>query len=496
MKKYVVSLDQGTTSSRAIIFDNDQHIVGMTQRELPQIYLNNGWIEHDPMEIYSTQYGVLIEAISKYSIPVEEIAAIGITNQRETSILWDKNTGKPVYNAIVWQCRRTSSICEQLKKDGHTDYIKNATGLIIDAYFSATKIKWILDNVEGLRKRAENGEILFGTVDTWLAWKLSKGKVHATDYSNASRTMLFNINTLEWDQKILDILDIPRCILPEVHPSSYTYGNADILNYDVPIAALAGDQQSSLFGQCCYEKGQAKNTYGTGCFLLMNTGNSPCRSTNGLLSSIAATTDEKDIQYVLEGSVFAGGSVIQWLRDELHLFAESSDAEYYARQVEDTGGVYVVPAFTGLGAPYWDMYARGTITGITRGTKRAHLIRAAQESIAFQSSDLVECMQNDTGLKLNELNVDGGASRDVFLMKFQSDILNIPIQRPEIKEITALGIAQLAGLCVGFWKDKKELIEKRPRITVIHPSMEDEHRQAIIKGWRKAVSRSLDWIEH
>ena len=496
MKKYIIALDQGTTSSRAIVFDKNQNVVGLAQHALPQIYPEEGWVEHDPMEIYATQYGVMAEAITKNNISIEEIAAIGITNQRETTILWDKATGKPIYNAIVWQCRRTAEICEQLKKDGWEKYIKKATGLLIDAYFSATKVKWILDKVEGARERAKKGEILFGTVDTWLMWKLSQGKIHATDYSNASRTMMFNINTLKWDKKILEILDIPEEMLPEVHPSSFIYGNADILNNAIPIAAVAGDQQASLFGQGCFEKGQAKNTYGTGCFLMMNTGDKPCRSKNSLLTSIAASTQENCVQYVLEGSIFSGGSVVQWLKDELHFFETSADSEKYACEVCDTGGVYVVPAFTGMGAPYWDMYARGCIMGITRGTKNAHIIRAALESIAFQTHDLVECMQKDTGISLSALNVDGGASGNNFLMQFQSDILQIPVQRPEMKEITSLGIAQLAGLAIGMFKNIEEIRVVQRNITVLNPAMNEEIRKKLLHGWEKAVSRSRDWVEH
>lgn len=496
MKRYIISLDQGTTSSRAIIFDNEQNIVGMAQRELTQIYPKEGWVEHDPVEIYATQYGVMAEALTRTNLSIDEIAAIGITNQRETTILWDKATGKPVYNAIVWQCRRTAEICEELKKAGNEAYIKEATGLLIDAYFSATKVKWILDNVEGAREKAERGEILFGTVDTWLMWKLSQGKIHATDFSNASRTMMFNINTLEWDQKILDILGIPACILPEVHASSHVYGNADILNNAVPIAAVAGDQQASLFGQGCFEKGQAKNTYGTGCFLMMNTGSTPCRSNNSLITSIAAGVEEKKVQYVLEGSIFSGGSVVQWMKDELGFFDQSAESEYHACQVEDTGGVYVVPAFTGMGAPYWDMYARGCIMGITRGTKSAHIIRAALESIAFQTRDLVECMQKDTGIQLTELNVDGGASGNNFLMQFQSDVLQIPVRRPAMKEITALGIAQLAGLAVGLFASLSEVQAVKRDITVLRPAMPQEQLCRLLRGWEKAVSRCRDWVEH
>ncbi len=495
MPKYILSLDQGTTSSRAILFDGEQNIVAMEQKEFPQLYPNEGWVEHDPMEIYSSQYSVMMGLIAKSGIEVSDIMAIGITNQRETTILWDKETGRPVYNAIVWQCRRTADICEDLKARGLEDYIRKTTGLVIDAYFSGTKIKWILDNVEGLRERAERGEILFGTVDSWLVWKLTGGKVHVTDYTNASRTMIFNINTLEWDDRMLKELDIPRCILPKVRPSSEVYGYVNIQGTDVPIAGIAGDQQAALFGQKCFSQGQAKNTYGTGCFLLMNIGSKPCESKSGLITTIAASTSKDEVQYALEGSVFAGGSVIQWLRDEMRFFTESCDAEYYARKVEDTGGVYIVPAFTGLGAPYWDMYARGCIVGLTRGTKRAHLIRAAQESIAFQSMELVTCMEKDTGLKLAELNVDGGASRDSFLMQFQSDVLGKPVQRPMIRETTALGAAYLAGLATGMWESKEKLKSLWGIDVEFTPDMEDEKRKRLIKGWKKAVSRSLDWVE-
>ena len=495
MPKYILSLDQGTTSSRAILFDAEKNIVAMEQKEFPQLYPRDGWVEHDPMEIYSSQYAVMMGLIAKSGIDASDIAGIGITNQRETTILWDKNTGKPVYNAIVWQCRRTADICEELKTRGLADYIRKTTGLVIDAYFSGTKIKWILDNVEGLRERAERGEILFGTVDTWLVWKLTGGKAHVTDYTNASRTMIFNINTLDWDERMLRELGIPRCMLPEVRPSSEIYGYTSIQGVDVPISGIAGDQQAALFGQRCFEAGQAKNTYGTGCFLLMNTGSKPCESKSGLLTTVAASVSEKDVQYALEGSVFVGGAVIQWLRDEMRFFTESCDAEYYAQRVKDTGGVYIVPAFTGLGAPYWDMYARGCIVGITRGTKRAHIIRAAQESIAYQSMELVECMQKDTGLTLSELNVDGGASRDAFLMQFQSDVLGIPVRRPAIRETTALGAAYLAGLATGLWKSKNELKEQNGADARFTPNMDGETRISLIKGWKKAVGRSLDWAE-
>ena len=493
-KKYILALDQGTTSSRAIIFDKAQNIVAMAQKEFTQIYPKEGWVEHDAMEIYSSQYGVMIEAIVKSGINPEEIASIGITNQRETTILWDKNTGRPVYNAIVWQCRRTADICDKLVEKGLSDYIRKTTGLVPDAYFSATKIKWILDNVEGVREKAEKGEILFGTVDSWLVYKLTNGKVHITDYTNASRTMLFNIHDLKWDEKLLEELDIPASMLPEVRPSSEIYGYTNIQGTEIPIAGIAGDQQAALFGQRCFEKGEAKNTYGTGCFLLMNTGDVPYESKSGLITTIAVGIDGK-VEYALEGSVFVGGAVIQWLRDEMRFLNESRDAEYYAKKVSDTGGVYLIPAFTGLGAPYWDMYARGTIVGITRGTKREHIIRAAQESIAYQSMDLVNAMEKDTGLKLSVLNVDGGASRDSFLMQFQADVLNKTIQRPVIKETTALGAAYLAGLATGMWKDRSELKKSWRCDATFAPDMENERREKLVKGWHKAVGRSLNWAE-
>ncbi len=495
MKRYILALDQGTTSSRAILFDQEQKIVEMAQKEFTQLYPREGWVEHDPMEIYSSQYAVMMEVIAKSGVNVSEIAGIGITNQRETTILWDRKTGRPIHHAIVWQCRRTAGIVDQLKADGHTESIRQATGLIPDAYFSATKVKWILDHVEGARERARRGEILFGTVDSWLIWKLTGGAVHVTDYTNASRTMLYNIKTLEWDQKLLDILDIPFEILPEVHNSSEIYGYTAIQDEQIPIAGIAGDQQAALFGQTCFGKGEAKNTYGTGCFLLMNTGTTPCDSKNGLLTTIAIGLDGK-VQYALEGSVFVGGAVIQWLRDELRFITESRDAEYYARKVDSTGGVYIVPAFTGLGAPYWDMYARGCIVGLTRGTKREHLIRAAQESIAYQSMELVEAMEKDTGTPMSELNVDGGASRDTFLMQFQSDILNKPVCRPQIQETTALGAAYLAGLATGVWKDQEEIRRMRGNTVRFLPNMHSETRETLVRGWKKAVGRSLDWADH
>ena len=456
MKKYIVALDQGTTSSRAIVFDRAQNIVAVAQKEFPQIYPQSGWVEHDPMELYSGQYGVMMEAIMRGGIDPAEIAAIGITNQRETTVVWDKTTGKPVYNAIVWQCRRTAEICDRLRAEGWERYIKDTTGLVLDAYFSATKIKWILDHVEGAREKAKRGELLFGTVDTWLLWKLTGGRVHATDYTNASRTMLYDIHKLCWDEKLAAVLDIPMQMLPEVRDSSGILGCCNVQGCEIPIAGIAGDQQAALFGQCCFSRGDAKNTYGTGCFLLMNTGEEACVSRHGLVTTIAAGLNGK-ITYALEGSVFVGGAVIQWLRDEMRFLSDSRDAEYYAKKVDSTGGVYFVPAFTGLGAPYWDMYARGAIVGITRGTKPEHIIRAAQESIAYQSMDLVEAMEKDTGVPLRALKVDGGASRDEFLMQFQADILGKKVLRPVVRETTALGAAYLAGLAVGFWRDTDEI---------------------------------------
>ena len=495
MKQYVIALDQGTTSSRCILFDRDQNIVGVAQREFTQHYPKPGWVEHDPMEIWSSQSSVLTEVMAQTGISPAEVAAIGITNQRETTIVWDKTTGRPIYNAIVWQCRRTASLCQQLLADGEFPrYIKEHTGLLIDAYFSATKLKWILDHVEGAREKAEAGELLFGTVDSWLVWKLTGGKVHVTDYTNASRTMLFDIRRLCWDEEICRRLDIPMSMLPQVRDSSGVYGMANLQGVEVPIAGIAGDQQAALFGQACFAPGEAKNTYGTGCFLLMNTGETLYRSENGLLSTIAIGLDGR-VQYALEGSVFVGGAVIQWLRDELRFISESRDAEYYASKVPDTGGVYLVPAFTGLGAPYWDMYARGALVGLTRGTNRDHIIRAAQESIAYQSWDLVHAMEKDTGIPLTQLNVDGGASRDRFLMQFQADILDRPVFRPVIRETTALGAASLAGLAVGFWKDREELRQRRKADTFYRPAMDPDTRTRLLDGWHKAVGRSLNWAD-
>ena len=495
MKQYVIALDQGTTSSRCILFDREQNIVGVAQREFTQIYPKPGWVEQDPMEIWSSQSSVLTEVLAQTGIAPTEVAAIGITNQRETTIVWDKATGRPIYNAIVWQCRRTASLCEELKADGaFSSYIKEHTGLLIDAYFSATKLKWILDHVEGARERAKAGELLFGTVDSWLVWKLTGGKAHVTDYTNASRTMLFDIQNLCWDEEICRRLDIPMEMLPKVCSSSQVYGYANLQGLEVPIAGIAGDQQAALFGQGCFQPGEAKNTYGTGCFLLMNTGEQLCRSENGLLTTIAIGLGGK-VQYALEGSVFVGGAVIQWVRDELRFISESRDAEYYASKVPDTGGVYLVPAFTGLGAPYWDMYARGALVGLTRGTNRDHIIRAAQESIAYQSWDLVDAMEKDTGIPLSVLNADGGASRDKFLMQFQADILHKPVRRPVIRETTALGAALLAGLATGVWGSMEEVKSRMKTDRLYEPSMDEATRTKLLRGWHKAVGRSLDWAE-
>ncbi|NLV35514.1 MAG: glycerol kinase GlpK [Clostridiaceae bacterium] len=495
MGKYILALDQGTSSSRAVLFDKEQKIVSICQREFPQIYPREGWVEHNPMEILSSQLSVLEEVIAKSGVSVSDITAIGIANQRETTIVWDKKTGCPIYNAIVWQCRRTADAVEELRARGLSEYVRQATGLVPDAYFSGTKIKWILDHVQGARERAERGEILFGTVDSWLIWNLTGGKVHVTDYTNASRTMIYNIKRLEWDEVMLKELGIPRAMLPQVRNSSDVYGYASIEGIEVPIAGIAGDQQAALFGQCCFEGGEAKNTYGTGCFLLMNTGDTMCESKNGLITTISIGLDGK-AQYALEGSVFVAGAVIQWLRDEMRFIRESRDAEYYAKKVKDTGGVYFVPAFTGLGAPYWDMYARGSIFGITRGTKQEHIIRAAQESIAYQSYELVKAMEQDTGITIEELNVDGGASRDSFLMQFQADILKKRVYRPLNAETTALGAAYLAGLATGMWKSKAEIKEKRNSDVIFTPNMDEKQRRELLRGWEKAVGRSFDWVEH
>ena len=496
MSRYVLALDQGTTSSRAILFDNEQNIIAVRQREFEQLYPQQGWVEHDPMEIWSSQYGVMNEVVAQSGVDAHDIAAIGITNQRETTILWEKATGRPIYNAIVWQCRRTAPLVDELlSQPGMAEYIKENTGLVPDAYFSATKIKWILDHVPGARERAQAGEILFGTVDSWLVWKLTGGKVHVTDRTNASRTMLYNIHKLDWDDTLLNALDIPRAMLPRVTDSSEIYGYTDLCGVQVPVAGIAGDQQAALFGQGCFSKGEAKNTYGTGCFLLMNTGDTICHSKNGLLTTIAISLNGK-VEYALEGSVFVGGAVIQWVRDGLRMIQESRDSEYYAQKVPDNGGVYIVPAFTGLGAPYWDMYARGTIVGITRGTTQNHIIRAAEESIAYQSYDLVHAMELDVGQPITALKVDGGASRDQFLMQFQADILNKTVLRPAIRETTALGAAYLAGLATGVWKDRGEIRSLWHCNMTFTPAMPEAERARLLSGWHKAVGRSSDWAEH
>ena len=495
MKQFVIALDQGTTSSRCLLFDRQQNIVGLAQKEFTQHYPHPGWVEHDPMEIYSSQYGVLMEVLAQSGIDVREIAGIGITNQRETAILWDRETGRPVCNAIVWQCRRTAEYCEQLKQDtAFTRYVKEHTGLLIDAYFSATKIRWMLDNVHGAREKAEAGQLLFGTVDTWLIWKLTGGRVHVTDYTNASRTMLYDIRNLCWDKTICDRLGIPMNILPRVHTSSEVYGTVNIQGVEVPIAGIAGDQQAALFGQTCFEPGEAKNTYGTGCFLLMNTGERMVDSKNGLLTTLAASVGGR-VQYALEGSVFVGGAVVQWLRDELHLITEASDTEYFAQKVQDSAGVYVVPAFTGLGAPYWDMYARGAILGLTRGAGRNHIIRAALESIAYQTGDVLHAMEEDTGIPLKELRVDGGASANNFLMQFQADIVGRTIRRPMIRETTALGAAYLAGLATGVWDSLEDIRSQWTLDRLYTPQMAPARREQLCAGWRKAVSRARDWAE-
>lgn len=497
MEKYVLSFDAGTTSSRAIIFNKKGEIINVAQKEFKQIYPKAGWVEHDPMEIWASQSGVAREVLEMSAIRPEQIAAIGITNQRETTIVWDKNTGRPVYNAIVWQCRRTASYCEKLKEEGWTEKIKDKTGLVVDAYFSGTKIAWILDNVEGAREKAERGELLFGTVDTWLVWNLTRGRVHVTDYSNASRTMLYNIKELKWDDEILERLNIPKSMLPEVRNSSEVYGHTDTGTYggaQIPIAGIAGDQQAALFGQNCFEPGMVKNTYGTGCFVLMNTGEEMIQSKNGLLTTIAWGIDGK-VHYALEGSVFIAGAAIQWLRDELRLVYDSPQSEYYANKIEDTDGLVVVPAFTGLGAPYWDMYARGGIFGITRGTKREHLVRATLESLAYQSKDVIDAMQEDAGLPLAYLRVDGGASANNFLMQFQADMLNTQVHRPKTLETTALGAAYLAGLAVGYWKDLEEISEEFAIDKEFLPEMSEEKRAKNYKYWKKAVERSMDWVD-
>ena len=490
MKKYLMALDQGTTSSRCIIFDKRGNIVSMAQREFEQYFPKSGWVEHDADEIWASQASVMAEAMAKNSITASELAAIGITNQRETTIVWEKNTGKPVYHAIVWQCRRTADYVEELKKEGFDKIIREKTGLIADPYFSATKIKWILDNVEGARAKAENGELLFGTVDTWLLYKLTNGRVHATDVTNASRTMLYNIHELCWDKELLEKFDIPFSMLPEVKDSSYIYGHTDsgLIGAEVPIAGIAGDQQAALFGQCCFEEGEGKNTYGTGCFLLVNTGEKAVESKNGLLTTIACGIDGK-VRYALEGSVFVAGAAIKWLRDEMRLINDASETETMAYSVEDTGGVYVVPAFTGLGAPYWDAYARGAVFGLSRGTDNTQFVRATLESLAYQSLDVIRAMEDDSGIKVSELKVDGGASANNYLMQFQADILNGKIIRPVVAETTALGAAYLAGLAVGYYSDLNEVKSNWQVDREYISNLEESKRDSLYAGWRDCVKR-------
>jgi glycerol kinase len=493
-EKYIMALDQGTTSSRCIIFNKRGEMVAVSQKEFEQIYPKGGWVEHNAMEIWGTQIGVAGEALAKAGLDATDVAAIGITNQRETTVVWNKRTGIPVYNAIVWQCRRTAEYCDELKAKGFDKKVKEKTGLILDAYFSGTKVKWILDNVPGAREKAEKGELLFGNIDTWLIWNLTKGRVHVTDYTNASRTMMYNIHELKWDDELLEELDIPKSMLPEVKASSEVYGETDelIFGSPIPIAGDAGDQQAALFGQVCCKEGMAKNTYGTGCFLLMNTGNKPVESKNGLLTTMAACYNGKP-EYALEGSIFIGGAVIQWLRDELRMLNNAADSEKYATEVDDTNGVYLVPAFVGLGAPYWDPYARGTIVGLTRGTKKEHFVRAAVESMAYQTHDVLKAMEQDSGIKLQALKVDGGACANNFLMQFQADILDTPVERPEVIETTALGASYLAGLAVGFWKDLDDICLNINSPKTFTPNMESQKREETIDKWHKAIGRSRDW---
>ena len=494
--KYIMALDQGTTSSRCILFDHSGRICSVAQKEFTQYYPQPGWVEHDAQEIWDTTLEVARIAMLKIKANAAQIAGIGITNQRETTIVWDKNTGEPVYNAIVWQCRRTSEMVDALIENGHGEMIRAKTGLVPDAYFSGTKLRWILDCVPGVRERAEAGELLFGTVDTWLIWKLTGGAAHVTDYTNASRTMLFDIHRLCWDEELLQLLNIPRCMLPEVRPSSQVYGwtQFELLGGEIPVAGAAGDQQSALFGQCCFEPGDVKNTDGTGCFLLMNTGSDPVMSKNGLITTIAATLPGQ-VQYALEGSVFTAGAAIQWLRDELGVISSAAESLEYARSVPDTAGVYVVPAFTGLGAPYWNQYARGMITGVTRGFSRAHLVRATLESIAYQTSDICKAMENDAGVPLTRLKVDGGASANDFLMQFQSDMLGSEVVRPKCIETTAMGAAYLAGLAVKFWESLDDVRASWETETVFRPEMDETHRDGLLKGWQKVVKTALMWTE-
>lgn len=492
-KRYILALDQGTTSSRAIIFDHDGKIVTVAQREFKQYFPKPGWVEHNANEIWGSVLAVMAEAFGSADIDPNEIAGIGITNQRETAVVWEKETGRPVYNAVVWQSRQTADICEELKAAGHSDMVRDKTGLLIDAYFSGTKVKWILDNVEGAREKAENGELLFGTIDTWLIWKLSGGKTHVTDYSNASRTLMYNIYEQKWDDELLEILTVPKSMLPEVKPSSEVYANTipyHFFGFEVPIAGAAGDQQAALFGQTCFEKGEGKNTYGTGCFMLMNTGEEAVKSDHGLLTTIAWGYNGK-VEYALEGSIFVAGSAIQWLRDGLRMLKSAKDSEQYAMRIESTEGVYVVPAFVGLGAPYWNSDVRGAIFGLTRGTEKEQLVRATIESLAYQTRDVLTSMENDSGINLKTLRVDGGAVSNNFLMQFQSDILDVPVERPEVSETTALGAAYLAGLAVGFWKDQAEIKEQWKLDKKFEPNMDESHREALYKGWQHAVEATM-----
>lgn len=495
MAKYVLAIDAGTTSSRAILFNHESEIVSVAQKEFTQIYPQPGWVEHDPMEIWASQSGVISEAMAKVGATADDVAAIGITNQRETTVVWDRATGEPVYNAIVWQCRRTASYADKFQAiPGFADYVQENTGLILDPYFSSTKLLWILDNVEGVRERAEKGELAFGTIDTWLLWKLTEGRVHATDYSNASRTMLFNIKTLEWDDELCEKFQAPKSLLPNVLPSSAEYGYTTLFGGKIPITGIAGDQQSALFGQGCFEAGMAKNTYGTGCFMLMNTGTEAVKSNNGLLTTIAWGLNGK-VEYALEGSVFVAGAAIQWLRDEVRLVDTAPDSEHFAKKVADTNGVYVVPAFTGLGAPHWDAYARGVITGLTRGANKNHIIRATLESLAYQTKDVLDAMEKDAGTQLKSLKVDGGACANNFLMQFQADILGCPVDRPSIVETTAMGASYLAGLAVGFWKDQDEVAAAWKLDRTFEPMMDADTRAKLYKGWTKAVDRAKGWEE-
>ncbi len=497
MGKYVMAFDAGTTSSRTILFDQDGKVASLAQKDFTQYFPKPGYVEHDAKEIWSTQIGTAVEAMTKIGASAKDIVSIGITNQRETTVVWDKNTGEPIYNAIVWQCRRTSSYCDKLTEEGYVDLFRDKTGLVIDAYFSATKIKWILDNVEGAREKANKGELLFGTIDSWLIWNLTAGKLHITDYSNASRTMLFNIHDLKWDEEILKILDIPMSMLPEVKDSSEVYGDTDIKYFGdkIPVTAAIGDQQAALFGQNCFEKNDAKNTYGTGAFLLMNTGEEAQKSDNGLVTTIAWSIDGK-VNYALEGSIFVAGSAIQWLRDELRIIDSVEDSAYMASKVDDTNDCYVIPAFTGLGAPYWDQYARGSIVGLTRGVNKYHIIRATLESIAYLSNDILLAMSSDSSGKIKTLKVDGGASKNDFLMQFQADILNVDVIRKEQTESTALGAALLSGLAVGFFKDLEDLKKKNKVDKIFKPNMSDERREELLKKWHKAINYAKDWAKN